>query len=401
VPGKRITSPVIAGGRVFVAGTDSHTVCAFDAEDGKPVWTFTAGGRVDSPPTIHQGTAIFGCCDGWIYCVSADTGNLIWRFRGAPEQRRIVSYDQLESAWPIHGSVLVQDGVVLAVAGRSSYLDGGMVLYRLDAASGEKLSETPITTPALPDVLSSDGQSVFMRHLRFDTEGVLQPGAEAHLYSPAGFLDDSWWHRTYWMVGTGMRSGWGSWPVSGSQVPAGRLLVLGDNAVYGYGRFNQYHRNGSHVGLGKTRYYLYASPRADDNRPAGKAKRRSPSDGVPSLWSVPLPLLTRGMVLAGDTIFAAGPPDVFAYAPDDTTDPYHIASEEALREQEAALAGQRGGLLSAISTKDGQTLAEYKLDAPPTWDGLAAGGGRLYRRTVVPVDRGRKPGVFRAEVKFL
>ena len=53
-------------------------------------------------------------------------------------------YDGLESAWPVHGSVLHHDGKIWLVAGRSSYLDGGMRLYRVSLPSGELLSTTPI-----------------------------------------------------------------------------------------------------------------------------------------------------------------------------------------------------------------------------------------------------------------
>jgi outer membrane protein assembly factor BamB len=99
---------------------------------------------------------------------------------------------------------------------------------------------------------------------------------------------------------------------------------------------------------------------------------------VPSLWSEPLPILARGMAICDQTLFVAGPPDVFAYAPETATDRYHDTSAEALREEEAALAGKRGGKLLAVSPSDGSTLAQYPLDAPPEWDGLAAAGGRLY-----------------------
>jgi len=78
----------------------------------------------------------------------------------------------------------------------------------------------------------------------------------------------------------------------------------------------------------------------------------------------------------------AGPPDVFAYAPEDATDRYRLASVEALRAQEAALAGRRGGLLLAVSAADGRTMAELKLDSPPAWDAMAAAGGRLYLATL-------------------
>ena len=385
LPGGRPSSPVIASGMVFVACADTHMVCALNAEDGKLVWSFTAGGRVDSPPTIHQGWAIFGSADGRIYCLDAADGRLAWSFLAALEDRRIVAYGQVESAWPVHGSVLVLDGVIQAVAGRTSYLDGGMVLWRLDAETGQKLSQTPITAPALPDVLSCDGSSVYLRHRRFDTEGAEQKTPVPHLYSPAGFLDDTWWHRTYWMFGTTMRSGWGAWPNSGNLVPAGRLMVVDDGKAYGFGRFNQYHRNGSHVGLGQMRYTLYASPLKASGSATGKSGQAARRGGKPaapqpvaSLWTESIPVLARGMVLSGDALFVAGPPDVFAPASKETADPYHIESAKALEEQGAALEGKRGGMLLSVSAESGQQLAKYDLEAPPAWDGLAVARGRLF-----------------------
>lgn len=55
------------------------------------------------------------------------------------------------------------------------------------------------------------------------------------------------------------------------------------------------------------------------------------------------------------------------------------AADEALAtRQEAALAGHGGALLWAVCAKDGARLAEYPLDAPPIFDGMAAAGGCLY-----------------------
>ncbi|KPK48168.1 MAG: hypothetical protein AMK72_07390, partial [Planctomycetes bacterium SM23_25] len=158
--GGSLSSVVVAGGKVFVASVDTHAVRALDAADGKEVWRYTAGGRVDSPPTIHRGMALFGSADGWVYSLRADDGALAWRFRAAPENRSVVSYGQVESAWPVHGSVLVEDGAAYVAAGRSSYLDGGVYLYRLDPLTGKKLSEVRLDShatqagEALPDVLA-------------------------------------------------------------------------------------------------------------------------------------------------------------------------------------------------------------------------------------------------------
>ena len=267
--GGKLSSVVAADGKLFVASVDAHIVHALDAKDGKPLWSYTAGGRVDSPPTIYQGRVLFGSADGWVYCLCAGDGQLMWRFRAAPEDRRLIAFEQVESVWPVHGSVLVQDNILYCVAGRSMFLDGGLRLLRLDPKTGRKLSETilddrdPETgenlqmyvtglnmTVALPDVLSSDGRSVYMRSLPFDLQGVRrglayvdvkqQKGEDTHLFSPTGFLDDTWWHRSYWVYGRSMASGAGGYFQAGRVAPAGRILAVGDASIYGYGRKPKY-----------------------------------------------------------------------------------------------------------------------------------------------------------------
>lgn len=141
----RLTAPVVCGGKVFVADRDSHTLFALDTGTGEIAWRFRAGGRIDSPPTIHDGLALFGCRDGWVYALRAADGELAWRFRGAPVDRRMTAFDQVESVWPIHGSVLVQDGALYCVAGRLMFLDGGLRLLKLDTRTGGRSRRSSLT----------------------------------------------------------------------------------------------------------------------------------------------------------------------------------------------------------------------------------------------------------------
>ena len=380
--GSKLSTVTIANGKLFVASIDEHTVHCLDARSGRALWRFVAGGRVDSPPTIWFDRAIFGSADGWIYCLRSDDGELVWRFRTNDTERRIVSYGRLESARPVSGAVLVAKGAVYAVAGRSTFLDGGLTLYRLDAATGKMLSATPVDTGSLPDVLSSDGESLFMRHVRFDMAGQMLKTPLAHLYSSAGFLDGEWWHRTYWQVGTNMGSTWGGWPNTGGRVPAGRLLVLDKSNVYGFGRLNQYHRNGSHVGMGKTRYQLFAC----DRKPKVVSRGRRSPGKIAVHWAADIGVMVRAMVLAGapenKTLFVAGPPDIVGTEEPEGVHPYTLRSPKTLAEQAAALAGKRGGAIWAVSATDGKTLGKVALPSPPVWDGLAASGGRLYIATM-------------------
>jgi hypothetical protein len=275
--GGKLSAVVVADGRLFVAEVDAHTVHALNAETGKPFWSYQAGGRVDSPPTIYQGMVLFGSADGYVYCLRASDGELVWRFRAAPVDQRLVASEQVESVWPVHGSVLVQDDVLFFAAGRNMFLDGGIWLYRLEPRTGKVLSATHmderhpdldddlqanvqvLNMPvAIPDVLSSDGQQVYMKSQVFDLEGNrqalgphsgepavqgwVQRGEDAHLFCPSGFLDDAYWHRTYWVYGRSFAGGHAGYSQAGKFAPSGRVLVFDDQKVYGYGRKPQYYR---------------------------------------------------------------------------------------------------------------------------------------------------------------
>ncbi len=622
--GTKLSAVTVADGKAFVAAVDQHTVHAVDTASGERAWSFTAGGRVDSPPTIHAGTAIFGCADGWIYCLRASDGQLVWRFHAAPTEERIMAFEQLESRWPVHGSVLVHNGVVHAIAGRSLFLDGGMRLCRLDAATGALVGEQimddrdpdsgddlhahvkRLTMPvALPDVLSCDGKHIYMRSQVFDLNGkrlelapvspnvgahaAVQRGETEHLFASAGFLDGDWFHRAYWVYGRKFEGGWNSYYLAGKKAPSGKMLVADDSHVYGFGRETKYFKwtvplefhlfaapktptsaprkpvpasNGSivrvdnstsldpakkpltvmawvrperpdgvvlahggsvmgytlflrdgmpqftvclsskrgtaagkskldadwthlagvltasaelrlyvngelagtakapgllpkipanpmqvggdeesqvgdyenglpfkgvldevrvyhraldadaiarHAGgtlpdkaaTGLALYYAFNKGWATDGsgkknkgkvvgarqdkgklgaglRFIGKLPDATSSSGKERFaWSHAVPVLVRGMLVAGDTLFIVGPEDVLDEpAALKTLD--EPETREKIAAQAAAFAGQRGGVLRAVSCKDGSTLGECRLDTAPAWDGLAAARGRLY-----------------------
>jgi len=353
--GGTITPPTVAGGKVFVARTDQHELLALDADSGRTAWTFTAGGRIDSPPTIHAGRVLFGCRDGYVYSLRAADGALAWRFRAARQRQRIVADGQVESCWPVHGSVLVRDGVLWLTAGRSSYLDGGLDLYRLNPATGQTLSRTEIYSPdpetgrqpaqygpsAMPgarsDILVADDRYVYLRDLTFSQEGTEVADRRPHLFTLTDFLDDTWTHRSYWIFGTKPSISTGC---SGRdrKLLYGRLLAFDETTVYGYGRET-----------------VHWSSEFEDGRYRIFARRR---DADQPHWSKVLPVHVRAMVLAGDVIFAAGAGPAPGRAP---------------REQGLSPVP----LLLAISAADGSELARYRIAAAPVFNGMAAAGGQL------------------------
>ncbi|MDP6627861.1 MAG: PQQ-binding-like beta-propeller repeat protein, partial [Methanopyri archaeon] len=270
--GKNLTAPVIARGKLIAADKDTHRVFALNAESGKPVWSFVAGGRVDSPPTIHRGRVLFGCRDGFAYCLDAGSGALVWRYRAAPAIRSLVASEQIESLWPLHGSVLVLEDRLYCVAGRNMFLDGGMRFVCLDVDTGRLVSETvlggvdPTTKKdlqfkmrnrslpvALPDILSSDGKSIFMKSQKFTLDGRRptvdpsrnagdQTGPDAHLFAPGGFLDSTGFHRVCMLYGKVFTGGAGSNHAAQRAAPSGKMLVFDDSRVYGFSRLPHLHR---------------------------------------------------------------------------------------------------------------------------------------------------------------
>ncbi len=402
--GANLSQCVIACGKLFVATSDDHTVHALDAATGKKLWRYTAGARVDSVPTFYRGTVIFGSRDGYVYCLTADKGELVWRFRAAAADKRCVVYDQVESVWPVHGSVLIQapprglgpeapggDDVLWFCAGRSSYLDGGLSVYRLNPRTGKVLSVTqvdslgpkgeqpPITPTMLArldmegaknDVLSSDGTHVFMRHWAFDAGGKSVERNIDHLFSPTGFLDASWFRRTYWIYGRIYVSGAQGWARTGNVRPTGRIMSIDKDRIYGFGRDyyppspgnrHQMYLAGEKemfFAAGKTKS---AAPKANRTR-KGKAR---PGAGAKKnvIWSTPGDLQVRGMVLAGEgkdkRLIVAGAKGDWVISPE-------------------AYEGKMGNVLRVISIADGKTIAEHDLPGLLVFDGLIAASGRLY-----------------------
>ncbi len=380
------SAPVIAAGKVFVADIDAHAVCALDAADGRLLWRYTTGARVDSPPTCHEGRLLFGSRDGWVYCLRASDGVLAWRFRGLPDDRTICAYEQPESAWPVCGSILVKDGIAYFAAGRNSFLDGGIFLYGLDPQTGRVIHQRrmygpyneqghPIIVSKISsgsgldgfkgDIFLTDGQLLYLRQQAFKPDlSPLKPEevTRPHLIPSPGFLEAIPHHRTFWTIDTTIRY----------DIPAGRQAVHGDILVmdgkqfyevrgYTPGRINPFDpRAGGYTLFAGV--YAQANKTLTQKRAGRKAPRKTRVRSVAEQrWTSHIPLTGKALVLAGDTLFVAGTP--VAFPADDLGKAYE---------------GRMGGVLWAASAATGQKIAEIRLDAPPVWDSLAVANGRLF-----------------------
>jgi len=410
-PGGKLTQPVVGHGRVYVASTEKHTVYALNSKNGNPIWTYTAGGRIDSAPTLYKGLIIFGAADGWVYSLDASNGELAWQFRAAPEERIISAFGQLESAWPVHGAILVQNNEITFTAGRNTYLDGGIYFYHMNPATGQVLAANPIrhldpitekqtgregsrqglnfdSEGSTSDVLSGDGSNVFLKHMRFNADGIEQPPTEPHLFCQTGFIGEETFVRSYWVFGTNVGAGWGGWAsMFNNQVkaaPAGRIMSFDNETIYGYGRIQHL---AAAVGHRADATHLFASVKkyqppepAHEAQPAPADKKtKNKNKGVRKiqktyLWSMTDPLITRAMVLSKNNLYIAGIPDPGIKDSQNETILQFTNNEEAIK----AFMGDKGACLRVISKADGTTKEEVQLEAAPVFDGMSVAEGSLF-----------------------
>ncbi len=329
-----LTSPVVAQGLAFAASSDQHRLVALDANTGEPRWNFTTGGRIDCPPTIDGGLCLFGSHDGYVYCVNADNGQLVWRFRAAPRDRRIVAYGQIESARPVLGGVLMYDGLAYFVVGRHSDSDGGLLVQAVKPETGELVWAEPVTGhEGVPDVLTGGKGTIQLASWEVDakTGKPRSAGLDRLRGGRLGLLNAAWAKRPI-----AIRRNLSEWKTADR--PTGQMLAFNDAATCGYRACGKISTGNGQMSGNAVLF----------------AKAVSGKD-----WSVEMPNTARmrGMVVAGERLYVAG----------------SLYGDE---KGKSAINGVR-----AYNLDDGKLLAEHAIDGGLVHDCLAVAGERLYVST--------------------
>lgn len=365
-----IGQAICVGRTVFVNCKNTHRILALNAADGKEIWSFTASGPIDSAPTFNKGRLLFGSSDGHVYCLRAKDGQLAWRFRAAPAVNLILARGQIESSWPVHGSVLVCEDLVCFVAGRSSYLDGGMYAFALDPATGEIRKQRRITTShsnkpiphsdqvydadgALNHILVSDGKTVYLQSKPLFPGKPLSPAPQRpFLLATGGMLDGSMFNRFGWAFV-------GACKITGSNI------VHDDRRIYAARAAASMHRSSTfQVTSG---YLLMEAELPEKSEPLAQFEKTAFSylgyrTTRPKFkWRSKIPVRGQAMLLTSNALLVAGLPDEIS-----PKDPY------------TALEGRKGGRLLIVDRKTGKIRGEKLLDSPPVWDGLTMASGRIF-----------------------
>ncbi|GAB6166071.1 hypothetical protein JCM19992_20710 [Thermostilla marina] len=133
-------APVVGDGTVFVPSNVSDEVLAVGLETGELRWRTVVGGPVRFAPIYDAGRVYFVSDDGFLYCVDAQNGRLVWRTRGAPEElpdARMLINGRLVSRWPARGAPVLADGVIYFGAG--IWPEEGAYVVAVEAATGKVL----------------------------------------------------------------------------------------------------------------------------------------------------------------------------------------------------------------------------------------------------------------------
>jgi len=127
----------VADGKVYFGSTVDNKVYALDADSGEIDWHFFTEGPVRAAPSVSGNRVYFGSDDGYVYCLNAGNGRLVWKYRAGPRSEKLLGNGTMISLWPVRSSVLVDDDTVYFTAGVFPY--EGIYVCALNAGDGSEV----------------------------------------------------------------------------------------------------------------------------------------------------------------------------------------------------------------------------------------------------------------------
>lgn len=199
-----LTQPIVVKDVIYLTAVNLGELIALNTSNGKLLWEISLASRIDSPPTYYQGLLYVGCHDGFLYVLRAQDGELAYKIRLAPKVKSLVAHGMVESLWPVAGSVLINDNIAYAMAGRSTTINGGLVIVAFEPASGETLWTINLDKGSFyRDALTIRKGELTFSNLRFNAKTGKKLSDNQKYYNQQTMIDCSW------SGGFGKRSGRG------------------------------------------------------------------------------------------------------------------------------------------------------------------------------------------------
>jgi outer membrane protein assembly factor BamB len=134
---------VVTEKHVFFGSQDESYYCV-DKQTGRKVWSHETKGRIESGGAVDDRFVYFGSCDGGVYCLNQSDGKLRWRF--ATDQQE--GHNSAIYSVP----VLRQGGVYFAAGEGQAYAVNqhtGELKWKVRPSKGSQLYCSPASDPTL------------------------------------------------------------------------------------------------------------------------------------------------------------------------------------------------------------------------------------------------------------
>ena len=126
--------PVVMGKQIFVPSMVDGSVTAYHTETGWEHWKFFTDAPVRFAPIAWNGKVYFVSDDGYLYCLNADDGILLWKFRGGSTDKKVLGNGRLVNENPARGGPVFYDGKIYFASGIYPFV--GTYLHALEAETG-------------------------------------------------------------------------------------------------------------------------------------------------------------------------------------------------------------------------------------------------------------------------
>ena len=128
---------IIAEGLVFFSSSANNKVYALDLASGKERWSYFTDSPVRFAPAFWKDRLYVSSDDGYLYCLKAQTGKLLWRKCGGPAEDMVLGNGRMISRWPTRGAATISDDILYFCAG--IWPSEGIYLYAIDPETGKVL----------------------------------------------------------------------------------------------------------------------------------------------------------------------------------------------------------------------------------------------------------------------
>ncbi len=341
--------PIAASGLLIVGSMNDDTVTAYHAATGELAWRFHTDGPVRFAPVAHKGNIWAVSDDGYLYCLDATSGKLLWKMLGGPDGRKVIGNGRLVSMWPARGGPVIHDGTLYFAAGIWPFM--GTFIYAIDPDTREVLwcnSANGSTWMTQQHGALAFAGVAPQGYLAADADTLLVSGGRT---APAAFEARTGKYKYCHLASREVGKNTGGYNVAATEgfyfnsnemhnISDGSLATVVRADVYGRGEFYGLDKGKLFAGGMKLRDVEFVDRR-------GK-KRKKPAS--PVLWSHKMPKTPRRLFMrAGETLYASIDGGVVAI---DLTDPSQFAWQASIQGEAWTMLAAEGRLF--VVTVDGR-----------------------------------------------